>query len=281
MQRTSAITLIAALAAGAPAPAQDQTADSGDAAQQDAEADAAADTADATLMAQDGRVASGEIIPLGPWHRDVFSGIDGTSLRDLTDSPALSETGTEIGEIEDVILSPEGEVLSVIAEVGGVWDIADTHVNVPWSEVSISGEAGDYEIRVPITEDTLANYALFADNALAEADVAEEVVPGVDSAEPPARAWRASELMGDYARLTGGEDDTPVPYGYVTDIIVEDAQVQATVVTPSGTYRGGYYAYPSYANPMWNWRPGSPYYDLPYTVDEAQGAAPMDQSAEG
>jgi hypothetical protein len=78
--------------------------------------------------------------------------------------------------------------------------------------------------------------------------------------------WRASNVIGDYARVRDGE--AWAEYGYVNDLIVRDGKIASVVVTPDVSYGvGGYRAYP-YAGVYDGWTAGDTYYDLPYTVEE-------------
>ena len=43
----------------------------------------------------------------------------------------------EIGEIEDLILSEEGQLIGIVAEVGGFLDIADKHVMISVEDVKL------------------------------------------------------------------------------------------------------------------------------------------------
>lgn len=43
----------------------------------------------------------------------------------------------DIGEIEDLVLSKDGDVIGIIAEVGGFLDIADKHVMISVSDLSL------------------------------------------------------------------------------------------------------------------------------------------------
>ncbi|EKE45278.1 PRC-barrel [Oceaniovalibus guishaninsula JLT2003] len=53
----------------------------------------------------------------------------------------------DIGDIEDIILSTDGQMIGVVAEIGGFLDIGDKHVMIPLKDVSL----------VPVDD---ANYAL-------------------------------------------------------------------------------------------------------------------------
>merc|ERR1711974_89667 len=43
----------------------------------------------------------------------------------------------DIGEIEDIILNKSGQMVGIVAEVGGFLDIADKHVMIPVSDVNL------------------------------------------------------------------------------------------------------------------------------------------------
>ena len=45
----------------------------------------------------------------------------------------------QIGEIEDLILDPSGQLVGIVAEVGGFLDIGDKHVMVPVSDLRLTG----------------------------------------------------------------------------------------------------------------------------------------------
>jgi hypothetical protein len=51
-----------------------------------------------------------------------------------------TEVGAEwndIGEIEDIVLNKNGQMIGIVAEVGGFLDIADKHVMIPVSDVNL------------------------------------------------------------------------------------------------------------------------------------------------
>jgi len=161
----------------------------------------------------------------------------------------------------------------VIAEVGGFWDIGDTHVSIPWSEVEYTARGEG--VVLPVTEETVDEYDLFANpNLLPRDRIGQEIVAGVDDAMAPGGTWRVSELIGDYARLLSG--DEWVNYGYVTDVVVQDGEVSATLVNASGVYGYGMYGYPSYAATEYGWDPADPYYNMPYNVEDVDGLQPIE-----
>jgi sporulation protein YlmC with PRC-barrel domain len=179
---------------------------------------------------------------------------EGWSLEDLFDADVQDQDGEELGELEDVLISPDGKAQAIVVEAGGFMDVGDTHFRVPWDEVEIAAGADD--VTIPIEEDMVEDYALFEG----------EYVP------VEMREWRATELIGDYATLEGG-----VGYGYVDDLIIsKTGALEAVVIQPDVTYgRYAPYAYPWYGYSS-GWEPGLGHYGLPYTTADIEGLEPFD-----
>jgi sporulation protein YlmC with PRC-barrel domain len=217
-------------------------------------------------------VAQENVQVLTDWSYDSLYA-DGWSVENMFDTTEIIGTnGEDIGDVENVIFSNDGEVLGIIAQVGGFWDIGDTHVHVPWDEVNI-GETIQ-QAQIPVTEENVDNYDVFGDywgserlNTEADAgttdldvfllsDVADDDLvagPGI---------FKATDLIGSFAYLSDG-----VRYGYVADIIVENGVISAIVADTAAYGRRGYYAHPfSYrgTTPMAN----NSRYDVPYDGTE-------------
>jgi sporulation protein YlmC with PRC-barrel domain len=233
--------------------------------------DAGGESADGAGQGQ----SSVDVIALPEWHYDeLYAG--GTSVENLIDAEVTGPTGEEIGYVENVLFGAEGQVLSIVAEIGGFIDIGDTHVNVPWNEVQV-GDEGD-EVSIPVTQETIEDYTIFADPVVRtfEASTVIEEVEGdnLGMVQTGLRVWRATELIGDYARLRDGEGFAN--YGYVDDLIVTDGTLAAVVVAPDPAWGyPGYYAYPYYGY-GYGWYPGYPYYDLPYEQADVEGLEPFE-----
>lgn len=214
-------------------------------------------------------LSDADVIPLDQWGSEkVYTG--GISAEEFIDEMEVySTTGDDIGDVEDIIIGPEGNVVAVVAEIGGVWDIGDTHVSVPFDEVEMNADGNG--IVVPLTEETVGDYDVMVTEAMVARDLDSEVTAGVDDVAL-GRAWRATELIGDYARLTGDSDF--LNYGYVNDIILRDGAVAAVVIERAYDRGGGYEVYP-YATAD-DWDAGTPYYDLPYGETDVEGMEPFD-----
>jgi len=215
-----------------------------------------------------------DVVSLSEWsYDDLYQ--NGVSAEDfIYEMDVLGENGEEIGTVEDILIGPDGKVISIIAQVGGLWDIGDTHVSVPFDQVELASE-GD-AVTVPVTEETVDDYGFWTDDEQTETltgdAAASETIEGVDDAAIE-RAWRATELIGDYARLKEGDGYSN--YGYVSDLVLRDGQVDAVVVSPSANYGRGYRAYPYYGYGA-GWTPGNPNDDMPYGEDEVGEMEPFE-----
>lgn len=243
---TTALTLSIGLAATAPAFAQDD--------------------------AQTDQTQQQAPIALADWNYDeVYT--NGWSAEELIDEVDITDpAGETIGDIGNILVSEEGQVLSLIVEVGGFLDIGDTHISVPWEEAMIAGEGED--ITVEINEDNMERYSLFGESgyfSMPEGMVAEQVS---DELQTGPRVWKATEVIGDYAVLDGGVK----AYGYVDDLIFDDqGMIMAVVVDPA--VANGLYAYPYYGYGYgYGFHPGNTFYMLPYAGDEVEIVTPFDET---
>ncbi|MDX1654443.1 MAG: PRC-barrel domain-containing protein [Candidatus Competibacteraceae bacterium] len=186
-----------------------------------------------------------QAIDLTTWDRSML--YEGWRAENLLDTEVVGLAGEELGEVEDLLINPDGSLDGIIIEGGGFWDIGDTHFRVSWDQVEVD-PAMEY-VTVPITEETVEEFGAFVDW-----DDRETV-----------RRYRASELIGDYVSL----EDTAA-YGIVDDLIFDqDGQLQAVVVTPDISYGvTGPYAYPYYGygyGAGYGYQPGVDVYRMPYT----------------
>ena len=75
-------------------------------------------------------ITGGDIYTLnGPMDEDTWGNWENTG-----DGPDWND----IGEIEDIILDKSGQMVGIVAEVGGFLDIGDKHVFIPVADVKLS-----------------------------------------------------------------------------------------------------------------------------------------------
>jgi PRC-barrel domain len=101
-----------------------------------------------------------------------------------------------VGEVEDLIIGPDGALQAVIVEVGGFLDIGDTHYRVRWEDVQLAPDLKG--ISVPVSMENIEKHSIFPE----------------DQEDPAERGSRAGELMNDYVSLA----DYP-SYGMVQDVV--------------------------------------------------------------
>lgn len=200
-----------------------------------------------------------DIVNIKTWKADEALR-QGWSAENLIDTAVRGPAGEEIGEVENLIVGPDGKLRKLVVETGGFLDIGDKHLAVDWKDVKI-GPGVEY-VTVPITAETANNYGLFDD------------LP--ERAPKKPRAWRVTELLDDYVLLKGDQR-----YGYVDDLIFgKDGDLKSVIVSPDVAYGPypGLYAYPYYGYAD-GWEPGLAYYKLPYSRDDIATLKPIDYAA--
>jgi sporulation protein YlmC with PRC-barrel domain len=217
-------------------------------------------------------VDAGTIIP-EDWNYNELYSSEAWSVDDFFGRDVVGSDGALIGDVEDVVLNDAGDVVALIAEVGGFWDIGDTHVSVPWDMVEIDGDGdGDGSVGIPLTEENVAEFDLFSSSPFPDdADLAASIVEGVENEELGMVSWRASDLIGDYVRVQGDEENW-VNFGYVSDLLIDGGSITATLVSTTGRYGQGTYAYPyprGSAEGYGVWMPNATTQDLPVLVGDA------------
>lgn len=204
-----------------------------------------------------------DVIKLSEWNYETFYENGGVQAANLMDTEVFGPEGEEIGSVENMIVSDDNKVVAIIAQVGGIWDIGDTHVAVPWSDVELTDDG----VQIPVTEDNAEEYGLFENEYITKQNL-QQVTQVDDDVNTGFNTWKMTDLIGDYASLSGG-----VGYGYVDNVILsEDGEIQAVVIETTGEYGNGTYAYPFYGYD-YGWDPGYQAYELPYGEDEVAGLA--------
>ena len=201
---------------------------------------------------------TGEEIDLVTWMEAYDElGTEGWSARWILDQPVYGLDGNEVGEVENLFITPDGRISSLVVETGGFVGIGDVPIRLDVRDVQFTE---DNQIVADVREENLPDFELFADEPEPEGQ----------------RAFRVTELMGDYVSL----EDEPA-YGYVSDIVFSPAgEVTAIIVSPSYGYGArygtpyGYYVYPYYGYGVA--QDDDEYYRLPYTTEDVGQMRPFD-----
>lgn len=204
-----------------------------------------------------GAAPAPNVVDLSTWDRTNAQ--NGWSAEELLDWDVYGPTGDEIGEVEDILVGPDGRIQAIIVETESFLDIGDVHARVEWSKVSAGPE--EESVRIPLTEDTLENYRM-----------------NYDDISTGNRSWRVRELIGDSVMLQDRQG-----YGTVDDVIF-DRQNQLVAVVVDADYGYGYgvgpYAYPYYGYDA-GWDPGLGYYEMPYDRNTVADYEPFEYEQRG
>lgn len=193
---------------------------------------------------------------LRTWNYNELYRTGWSAERLMDNAKVIGANGEDIGEIENIIVSQRGRILGIIAEVGGFWDIGDTHVFIPWTQVRVSPTLN--RVVVPVTEDNVDDYASSASDVLTYFRAGQTQVVDDDLDTGPS-IWKATDLIDDYAYLNDRR-----AYGYINDLIFSsNGHLQAVVVNAGSAWGGGYRALP-FASNGGGWNPGSSDYYLGY-----------------
>ncbi len=138
----------------------------------------------------------------------------GWSVERLTDAAeVVDQDGEKVGEVEDLIVGPDGKIRKLVIEAGGLLDIGEAHLAYPFDQATFDGPD---RIVVEVDQDKIGDYSLFADG---------------DDEPAQGRDWRVSELIHDYVYLEDG-----YRFGWINDAIVgTDGTIKAVVVYPDVT----------------------------------------------
>lgn len=163
----------------------------------------------------------------------------------LMDTAVYNPDGQEVGQVEDIIMTPDGTLTAIVLEAGGFLDIGDRHFRVPWKHVEF--REGEDDLIAPLDKATAKDTSLF-DN---EVPLRQQEV-------------RLSALLNETVRLKSGQ-----PYGYVYDAVIRDGQITATVVRPDVAYAGRQDPFAAPYNAYeYGFSPGYDFYLLPYDREQ-------------
>lgn len=180
-------------------------------------------------------------IDITPWNSAAL--YEGWRANNLLQEEAYGSDGGIVGEIEDLIVNSEGQIVAVVVEGGGTLDIGDTHARISWDKVTRQG-ADSVTVQ-------------YSESAFEDGDLL-----GVDDMPAGEGNYRVRELIGDTVR-----DGEGVGYGFIRDVIFsQDDEAQAVIVRPDRTYGyTGTHAVPYSAR---GYDPYVPDYWVPYAVED-------------
>lgn len=192
----------------------------------------------------------------------------GWSANRLMEARVVGLVGEAIGEVGDIVLAPDGQILSIVVSVDGFWE--DDKVNVPWPMLEISEDLR--RVGIPVSDATIDEDALNAQEYLGIGSAGGEILELEDWDDPAMgpRVWRATALIGDAAHLSD-----QATYGRVEDLIFDrTGTLQAIVVRP----RTGEHHIIPFVRFAADWHPGLDRLELPYDSAEMEA---LDQTGQG
>lgn len=157
--------------------------------------------------------------------------------------------GEEVGEVADLVISPDGRLEAVVIEASGMLDAGKARFAVPWTQLMAGSVDG-----------TLTFPATSAD-----------VLGIIRTAQQPISRpgdWRAAALIGQPVQARGDES-----FGTVGDLVFDRiGNLQAVVIEPSGGI-GGPYAFPWDGTGI---EPGLAAVTLSATAEQVRALGPFD-----
>lgn len=164
----------------------------------------------------------------------------------LMDADVYGPDGDEVGEVENIYVGPDGQIRRVLIETeDGFLGLGEQFLAVKWADLTYSAQ--DNRVETSVDEDNLQKYSILDDEP-----------------EATGRAFRATELIGDYVRLSNAQY-----YGYITDLVFsEDGKLQGLVTTADVSYGTLPRRLIPFAAAEGAFEPGTDFYPAPYTSEE-------------
>lgn len=214
---------------------------------------------------------SADAATLAEWEYNSIYAAGGIRAEYMITEEVFGPEGEEIGNVDNAIIGGQGEIIALIVEVGGFWEIADTNIVVPWKQVKLVPDG----FKVPITEDNYEEYLLFGEDSFVTMKKLQQTHPVNEVLATGAKTWKLTALLDDYVVLADGTG-----YGYVDDVLfTKKGKIQAVIVESALTAYGyGPYAYPFYGY-AYGWQPYDSVYTLPFGLNAVSTVGVFDYGA--
>ena len=185
-----------------------------------------------------------DIVKLSEFDRSQLE--NAWSAKQIQDATVYGADGSEVGSVQGVVVGADNKAQKIVVETGGTLEPGGKVIGVPFDQVDLT--PGKEGIETPVSQDNVQDFSVFKDPAQAAAG---------------ARSFRASEVIGDYVRLSQARD-----YGYVSDLIFQpDGTLKSVVVAPDVGWESYYAAFPWHGY-EYGFEPGADVYELPYAEEE-------------
>ena len=159
--------------------------------------------------------------------------IDGVSARDfIANRDVYGAKGEDLGDVRDLLVGADGRVVAVVIVLEGDRGFGGAVARLPLDGMESGVIAGEPAILLPVSENEIADYALFGD--------------GVDrwpsrtiGAVPPEAVpfWRMSSRIGEPVHVRDADGYAGI--GVVEDFILVDDRIRGVVVLPDLGLRAG------------------------------------------
>ena len=87
---------------------------------------------------------------------------NGAHASQLIGADVQTANNEDIGDVNDLIIGNNGQVMAIVVSVGGFLGMGEKDVAIGWDHVKRTGTADDMELRVDVTRDDLKAAPLFA-----------------------------------------------------------------------------------------------------------------------
>lgn len=86
---------------------------------------------------------------------------NGIQASDLIGAEIQTTGDEEVGEVSDLIIDQNGQIVAVVVGVGGFLGMGEKDVAISWDHVTASGTSDERELRVDVTRDELRSAPKF------------------------------------------------------------------------------------------------------------------------